>query len=151
RGIITTVAGSGPVGIGNGNFAGDGGLATAALLNAPQAVAADAGGNLYIADGRNRRVREGSRDGVITTIAGGGNDPVADGVKATSVALGAVPFGLTVDREGSVLFTISNEGRVLKVNAAGNLQIVAGTGKIGFSGDGGKAMDAQLDTPRYLA
>jgi sugar lactone lactonase YvrE len=151
RGIITTVAGSGPVGLGNGKFGGDSGPAVAALLNAPQGVAVDAAGNLYIADGRNRRVRKVSPDGIITTIAGGGSNPVADGVNATTVALGSVPFGLTVDQEGNVFFTISNEGRVLKVSPAGILQIVAGTGKIGFAGDGGKATEAQLDTPRYLA
>jgi hypothetical protein len=79
-GIITTIAGSiFPEGIrhllppvGSGGLAGDGGPATAALLNAPQWITTDAGGNLYIADLRNHRVRKVDVSGVITTVAGSG-------------------------------------------------------------------------------
>jgi len=56
-GIMTRVAGSGPVGNGKGSFSGDGGPATAATLSNPQAIAVDGAGNLFIADGRNARVR----------------------------------------------------------------------------------------------
>jgi sugar lactone lactonase YvrE len=66
HGVITTIAGSGVPG-----FAGDGGPATAARLNSPVGLAIDAGGNLYVADSGNNRVRRVDPHGVITTIAGG--------------------------------------------------------------------------------
>ncbi len=77
NGIITTIAGSGPVGADStgkslGSFAGDGGLATQARLNRPSGVAVDVSGNVYIADTDNRRVRKVDINGVITTFAGSG-------------------------------------------------------------------------------
>src|SRR5262249_12834388 len=74
KGIITTVAGTGEAG-----FSGDGGLATQAMLDAgahdgipPGALALDADGNLYFADGGNFRVRKVDKQGIITTVAGTG-------------------------------------------------------------------------------
>jgi hypothetical protein len=67
-GALTVVAGNGIRG-----FSGDGGPATSASLNQPQGVAVDGGGNLYIADTNNHRVRRVSANGVITTVAGTGN------------------------------------------------------------------------------
>src|SRR5207247_8476509 len=77
-GIITTVVGTGKEG-----FAGDGGPATQAQIAGPQAVAFDATGNLYLADGRNRRIRKVDTNGTITTVAGGGTAPLKDGVQGT--------------------------------------------------------------------
>ena len=67
NGTITTLAGTGVSGYG-----GDGGQATSAQLNGPQAVAVDASGNVYIADTANNRVRKVASNGVITTVAGNG-------------------------------------------------------------------------------
>ena len=72
-GIITTVAGSGPAGIGQGSFSGDGGSAVDATLQEPTDVAFDRAGNLYIADRDNLRVRRVDPQGVITTVAGNGS------------------------------------------------------------------------------
>ena len=66
-GMITTVAGSGESG-----FGGDGGPATAALLDFPSGVAVDGAGNLFIADARNDRIRKVDAAGMITTVAGNG-------------------------------------------------------------------------------
>ena len=85
-GIITTVAGSGPTGPGNGGFSGDGGPATDAELNFPSSVAVDGQGNLFIADNSNHRIRKViAATGVITTVAGtgiagygGDNGPASD-------------------------------------------------------------------------
>jgi len=69
-GIITTVAGV----CEQSGYAGDGGPATGARLNTPYGVAVDVAGNVYVADTENRRIRMVSADGVISTIAGNGND-----------------------------------------------------------------------------
>ena len=82
-GVITTVAGNGAAG-----FSGDGGPATSAQLSSPNGVAVDGTGNLYIADGDNKRVRKVSAGGVIGTVAGSGTGGVtSDGVPATSAQL----------------------------------------------------------------
>jgi hypothetical protein len=81
NGIITTVVGKGTEG-----FGGDNGPALSASLSAPNGVAVDAAGNLYIADIGNGRVREVS-NGIITTIAGGGNAKPGDGGLARDAAL----------------------------------------------------------------
>lgn len=146
RGIITTVAGSGPAD--QGGFAGDGGLATAARLNRPSGVAVDASGNLYIVD--NRRVRKVGRDGIITTVAGGGATPLADGLAATAVAL-VNPSRVVVDGAGNLYVSERGLARILKVAPSGTMSIVAGTGTPGYSGDGGPATAAQLASPIGLA
>ncbi len=92
-GIITTIAGQGPVGgpINAVSFSGDGGPATLAQLNNPSGVAVDAAGSVLISDFANSRVRKVSLDGTITTIAGSGELAQGfsgDGGPATSAELG---------------------------------------------------------------
>jgi DNA-binding beta-propeller fold protein YncE len=86
-GTITTIAGNGYP-----DFAGDGGPATEASLQYPTGVALDHDGNVFIADAANHRIRRVDRDGIITTIAGGGSEPPADGLPATSVLQGFAAF-----------------------------------------------------------
>ena len=81
-GILTLVAGNGTYG-----FSGDNGTAANAQLAAPNGVAVDSAGNLYVADGNNLRVRKVS-NGIITTVAGGGSAFPCDQCVATSVDLG---------------------------------------------------------------
>ncbi len=72
-GVISTVAGSGPcVGSGCSQFGGDGGPATAALLNSPTGIWVDGAGNLFIADSGNQRIRKVDTTGMISTVAGSG-------------------------------------------------------------------------------
>jgi hypothetical protein len=143
-GIITTVAGSGPIGNGKGSYSGDGGPATSATLSTPQALAFDGAGNLYIADRDNHRVRKVSPDGIITTVAGGGKNAVAEGADAVSVALNA-PRNVAVDGQGNLFIWDSPVNRILKVRPDGKLSFYAGNGTAGFSGDGGPATAAQLN------
>jgi sugar lactone lactonase YvrE len=151
NGVITTVAGSGPVGLENGGFAGDGGPAVEARLNVPLNVAVDAAGNLYIAERtRNKRVRKVDANGIITTVAGGGTQPLAEGAKAVEVALTG-PFGLAVDTAGTLFIGESALNRVFKVTPDGTVHMVAGTGKPGFSGDDGPATEAEMAPAGGLA
>jgi hypothetical protein len=136
-GIISTVAGNGSFG-----FSGDNGPAISAMLNSPEGIAVDSAGNLYIADASNSRVRKVSPEGVITTVAGNGNVvDSGDGGPATSAAVPR-PEGVTVDSAGNLY--IGEGRRIRKVNAAGIISTVAGTGVLGFSGDGGPGASAQI-------
>jgi trimeric autotransporter adhesin len=147
-GTITTVAGNGQAG-----FSGDGGKATDATLadNAFWNVALDAAGNLYIADGGNHRVRKVDTGGTITTIAGNGTETFSgDGGKATDAGIPG-PDGLFVDAAGNLFITDSTDQRMRKVDASGVISTIAGTGEAGFSGDGGKATDAQISSPENVA
>jgi uncharacterized protein (TIGR03437 family) len=149
-GIITTVAGNGTKG-----FTGDGGLAANAQLAGPTGLAADGAGNLFIVDSGNRRLRKVTTDGIISTVAGDGRStsenggPADDGAPATSVRLD--PAGVATDRDGNLFITDYGNNRIRKVSRGGIITTVAGNGAKGFSGDGGPALDAQLDRPRSLA
>jgi sugar lactone lactonase YvrE len=106
NGTITTLAGNGTPG-----FSGDGGLASAAQLSLPTAVAVDSSGAIYIADTNNQRVRE-IRRGTITTIAGNGEEFFAgDGAAATSAVLDT-PTGVAVDAAGNVYIADRHNQRV---------------------------------------
>jgi sugar lactone lactonase YvrE len=146
-GMIATVAGNGVEG-----YAGDGGPAVQARLNAPQGVAVDAAGNLFIADAGNNRIRRVARDGTITTIAGTGDAGFAgDGGAAAQARLNG-PRGLALDPSGALVIADYGNHRIRKMSA-GNLVIstIAGNGKEGFSGDGRFAVDAQLNFPSGVA
>lgn len=147
NGLIQTVAGNDSSG-----FSGDGVSATETSLSFPTGVALDAGGNLYIADrfnGRVRRVDAGT--GLISTVAGGAEDgTVGDGGPATAADLGN-PARLSIDGAGNLFFSDPGQDRVRRVDSAGTISTVAGTGTFGFSGDGGPAAEAQVDFPEGVA
>jgi sugar lactone lactonase YvrE len=143
-GIITTIAGTG-----FGGFSGDGLPATSAQLNAPEGVAVDGQGNVYIADRNNGRIRKVNPAGTITTFAGGGN-LLGDGGPATSARV-ASPDGVAVDGQGNVYIADRDQMRVRKVNSAGIITTIAGDGTQGSGGDGGPAISAQLRFPGGLA
>jgi sugar lactone lactonase YvrE len=143
-GIITTVAGNGSPG-----YSGDGGPATAAQLNVAADVAVDTGGNLYIADQFNRRIRKVATSGIITTVAGNGSRGYfGDGGPATAAGL-VYPNGVAVDATGNLY--IADDNRILKVSTSGIITTVAGDGIPGFSGDGGAAINSKLDSPWKVA
>lgn len=137
-GILTTIAGNGVT------FSGDGGLATAALLNVPQGLVADANGNLYIGDSGNNRVRKVTPDGVISTIAGtGGRGFSGDGGPATSAQLDS-PADLAMDEAGNLYIADVGNFRIRRVTPNGTITTVAGSGLMGDSGDGGPATSAKM-------
>lgn len=147
--VITTLAGTGTGAIfgSDGGFSGDGSAAVSAKLNFPDGVAADAAGNVYIADSRNNRVRIVPPNGNISTFAGGGTAVPGDGGLATNANLGGVS-GVAVDNSGNVLIASGNQIR--QVSPSGIITTIAGSGSQGFSGDGGPAINAQLNGPQAI-
>ncbi len=145
NGTITTVVGNGLAG-----FEGDGGQATVALLNAPQGVAVDVEGNLYIADTGNNRVRKVFPDGIIGTMVGNGNAAFfGDGGSALNASLNA-PRGVAIGPGGLLYVADTGNHRIRRVDGDGILDTVAGRG-LGATGDGGPATNALLRFPSTLA
>jgi sugar lactone lactonase YvrE len=150
-GIITTVAGSGPAGLNQGSFSGDGGPAIEATLQEPYDVAFDRTGKLFIADRDNNRVRMVDLDGMITTVAGDGKTGFAgDGGPAVAASLNR-PLGIAIDAAGNLLIADSGNDRVRKVDLDGTIGTYLGTGTPGSSGDGGPATDATIEEPHDFA
>jgi hypothetical protein len=143
-GIISTVAGTG-----NSGYSGDNGPAIAADLYSPYAVAVDTAGNLYIADMDENRLRKVNYlTGIITTIAGTGVGGYSgDGGLAISAELNQPDF-ITLDALGNIYFSQGLENVVRKINSSnGIITTVAGNGNAGYSGDGGLAINAELNAP----
>lgn len=143
---ISTIAGDGVA-----RFAGDGGPAAAGSLNAPNGVAVDSAGNVFISDRENSRIRRvDSAIGAITTFAGNGGGAFGgDGGAPTAASLN-FSEGVAVDSTGAIYIADSSNHRIRKV-AGGTISTIAGTGASGFSGDGGLASGAQLSDPHGLA
>ncbi len=146
-GIITTVAGSGQRG-----YSGDGGPATSASFDFPDAVAVDARGNLFIWDNDNHRIRRVDVvTGIVTTVAGNGTYGYSgDGGPATSASIFAT--GVAVDSQGNLFISDPFNERVRRIDAVtGIITTVAGNGTFGYSGDGGPATSASLEHPYDVA
>ncbi len=140
-GVISAFAGTGQVSSTNG----DGGPAAAATLSHPEGIAFDKAGDLYIADTWNHVVRMVSAaTGDISTVAGGNiyPAPLGDGGPATAASLSS-PAALAFDSQGDLY--IADYGRIRRVAAgSGIITTVAGNGINGNSGDGGPALQAEV-------
>jgi sugar lactone lactonase YvrE len=128
-GLVTLFAGTGVAG-----FGGDSGPATQAQLNGPSGIAVSSDGSVYFSESINNRVRKvSSQTGIISTVAGNGLSG---------------PFGLKLDSNGNLLLAETYGNRIRKVNPqTGSIATVAGTGSANFTGDGGSAVSAALNSP----
>jgi len=120
-------------------------------IDSPSGLAVDASGNLYFADTGNNIIRRVDKMGKIITVAGTQNKKASltDG-PARKVRLNA-PSGLAFDLAGTLYFAEKGGERVRKLTPQGSIVTLAGTGKAGFSGDGGSALKARLNSPSELA
>ncbi len=143
---ISTIAGNRSNG-----FSGDGGQATAAALNSPGSLAISSAGDFYVADMANNRIRKITSAGIITTIAGNGTaGATGDGGAATAATLNS-PMAVAVDAAGNVFIADYNNAKIRKVNTFGVISTIAGTGTIGYSGNGAAATAALIAKPTGVA
>jgi uncharacterized protein (TIGR03437 family) len=147
NGIITTVAGSGTPGAQFGGFSGDGGAATGAQFKHPTSVTIDRGGNIYVTDQQNHRIRRVAANGTVTTIAGSGVQGFSgDGGQATAAATNQ-PGTVAVDSTGNVYFADNLAHRIRKVDRNGIITTVVGNGVASSTGDGGPPSAATVNNP----
>ena len=145
-GTQSVVAGTGPP-----SSSGDGGPAASAGLNFPWGVAVDGSGNIYVTELFGYRVRKISTTGIISTVAGNGTEAYSgDGGPASLAQLDA-PWGVVADSGGNLYISDSGNHTIRKIAANGVITTVAGSGIAGYSGDGGPAAGAQLNTPLGMA
>lgn len=156
NGIVETVAGSGMrpavnlrceaiTGIGDNGPAGD------ARLFTPAAAVLHPNGNLIVTDQMNNRIRQVTPAGQISTLAGSGlHNLYAPGIPAIASPMDW-PTALALDANGSAHFSEIHSNRIGRIDANGRLATVAGIGFPGFTGDGGRAVAAQLRRPTGIA
>lgn len=169
-GSVYTIAGSAR---GANGYAGDGGPATSALLQAPPGIAVDPAGDVFIADAHNNRLREVlgtaaplfpmTPTGIYSVAGNTTAGAAANGAQGIEGALNA-PQDVITDSQGNVYIADASNNRIEELAAtnhtqwgiamtAGDLYTIAGsvTGASGSSGDGGPATSALLDVPQSVA
>ena len=146
-GIIARFAGTGTFG-----FSGDGGPAASAMVGQPNGVSLDAGGDLFIADTANHRIRRVSiGTGFITTVAGTTSGFAGDGGPAVAARLQS-PQGVRAEAAGDYLVADTMNQRIRFVDGATSfITTVAGNGSAYFSGEGTPALDASFGLPSGVA
>ncbi|MBN8691717.1 MAG: T9SS type A sorting domain-containing protein [Bacteroidetes bacterium] len=141
---IYTYAGTGIAG-----YSGDNGPAISAQIYLSADITTDSFGNVYFCDNANNRVRKIDPSGNISTIAGGGSS-LAEGIPATSATI-IEPHGIAVDASGNIYVSEVYLARVRKINTSGIINTIAGNGNVGYAGDGGPAISAELKWPYDVA
>jgi len=112
----------------------------------PDDVAVDSAGTLYIADSSANRIRRVAPDGTISTLAGGNTFGFSGDGGPASQALLNRPVAIAVDSKDNVYIADNSNYRIRRIDTAGVITTVAGTGEKGLSGDGGPAVAAQIST-----
>lgn len=149
-GTITTIAGIG----GKSGFAGDGGPAVKALLVEPNGICLDKKkGKLYIADVAGHRVRVVDLEtGAIGTLLGNGKGVTGGDGGPLRAATTSGPRAVAISPGGDFLYLVERNGNCIRkiVLGSGTIERFAGTGKRGFTGDGGQAIHATFDGPKEI-
>jgi RHS repeat-associated protein len=145
NGALVLIAGTGEPG-----YSGDGGPAINAQLNDIEGLAIGKDGSIYISDAENNVIRRVTPDGIMSTFAGNGNSAYSgDGNLAVNAELN-YPCDIAIGPEGNVYFSDNGNHCIRVVSTTGIITTFAGTGVGGYSGDGGKAKNAELDYPYGL-
>jgi len=127
-----------------GGFVGDGGPATKAGLQEPFGVIQDKAGNTYVSDFTAHRVRKITPTGTISTFAGTGISGFSGDNGPAASAMISYPNGMVVDAAGDIIIADGGNARIRKVDPAGIITTIAGTGVFGDTGDGGPAILAEI-------
>ncbi len=138
--VVSTLAGSGIEGDADG-------AGTAAQFNFPSGVAAEASGNVYVADRDNHKIKKITPDGVVSTLAGSGTFGDVDGTGTDAQFFG--PEGVAVDTDGNVYVADKNNHKIRKITPAGAVSTLAGSGTLGSNEGIGTA--AQFNEPQGVA
>jgi uncharacterized protein (TIGR03437 family) len=142
QGIISTIAGNRAHG-----FSGDGGPALNASFRAVFGLTVDAGGNLFLADRDNYRIRKVNAAQTISTVAGNGGFRIfSNGIAAANAFL-FQPFGISADASGNLYIADTENQRVRMIRLDGTISTIAGNGGAEYSGDRGPAINAGFDHP----
>ena len=144
---VETVLGTGEAG-----YSGDGGPAVQAKMRGPFGVVRGPDGCLYVCDTYNHCMRKIDTKGIVTTVAGIGEKKgySGDGGLATEALLNE-PYEVRFDEDGDMYFVEMMNHVIRKVDMkTGKISTVAGTGKKGFSGDGGIARKAMFNRPHSI-
>lgn len=147
-GIISTIAGTG-----NAGFDGDGGPATEAKMNRPHSIQFSPEGELFLCDIGNHRLRAiDLSTWRMRTVSGTGEKRTGDdGSKFDSAPLNG-PRAIDFSPDGEAWLALREGNAVYRLNRkAGTLHHVAGTGKQGFTGNGGPAKSATLSGPKGVS
>lgn len=139
-GVVTTFAGNGTAGFSDG-------IGAEASFNAPQGVAVDGVGNVYVSDTHNNAVRKISPTGGVTTMAGDGSQRFVDGTAAAATFNG--PTGITVDSTGTMYVADSNNHAIRRITPTGEVTTLAGNGAPGSSD--GTVTTAKFNYPEGVA
>lgn len=147
-GIISTIAGTGVAG-----FSGDGGPASQAQMNQPHSIALDDKDRLFICDIKNHRIRVvDPQTGIISTFAGTGEKTkTPDGASFDGTPLNG-PRALDFDGKQSLYLALREGNAIFRMDLTSRTyHHLAGTGKSGYSGDGGPGKEAQLAGPKGVS
>ncbi|MBK1722057.1 hypothetical protein CKO23_07295 [Thiocystis violacea] len=144
---VTTVAGGSTLGVPAFGYLGEGGPATEARLWDVSDVAVGSDGTVYLSATNHHRVLRVGSDGLIWTVAGTGVSSFSgDGGLAKNAEISS-PTGIAVTPDGSLLIADAGNARIRRVGPDGRIYTVAGTGTVGYTGDGGPAKEAQIGMP----
>lgn len=143
---IQTIAGNGKQG-----FDGDGGPALDAQLDNPFGVVRGPDGCIWFCEYSGQRIRRVRQDGKIETMAGNGMKGFeGDGGPALNASFN-LPHEIRFDKAGHLYVVDMMNHAVRKIDAqTGVISTFAGTGRMGYSGDGGPAIEAQFNKPHSI-